>query len=339
MKARSDGTLVHLPGFVIGIAISGACLWFAFSRVNWPDLRVALDHVGHLWLGGALGVHLARILTLVWRWRVLLSSQGERRWKIALGSLAVGYAANTILPFRSGDLARIGGVSRLTGIPAGRVSAALLMERLGDALALVLLAAISLFFLPEGFWRLWRGPSPADSQLRITAALMAVILGCMVMVWKWILPRFSPRLAGRLTRFLAELRAGFVTSLAGRRQPAWIGLSLLTWLLEVVTYLFVLRAIGLPLMFWDSLVLCALGSLVVLIPGAPGGFGTFELAIQTLLGLYGYDPSQGLVASLLIHTMVLLPITLIGSVYMLKYTHAFRAVARRGTGLERNGPA
>ena len=163
------------------------------------------------------------------------------------------------------------------------------------------------------------------SALDLTAFIGYFVIVAIVGVifFRLVLNRLLRALAARIRVLLADLKSGLGEARSPRLLIGWLGLSLLTWTIEVATYFAVLRSLGFGLPPTSSLVACSWGSLVVMIPSTPGGFGSFELAVQTLLSFYGCNPSEGLAASLLIHTMVLLPITLIGDIWIPKWVRNF----------------
>ena len=236
---------------------------------------VTLRSVNPAWIGVALGLNALRIASLVWRWRFLLASQGRCSWGLAFESLAVGYSANTLFPLRAGDAARLGGVAHFSSIPFGGVSSAMILERLGDGFTLLLLAGVSLLFLPERMMKLFGNHFLMDSNTLLFGGAFVIFFVVGVVFFRLVLRRFYPNLASSIRKILADLMAGLGTVRSPRMLMGWLGLSLLTWGIEIATYFTVFLALDLGISPSGGLVACTWGSLVVMVPSAPGGFGSF----------------------------------------------------------------
>lgn len=323
MTSQVPNRYRQLLGIVLGTLISALCIWMVLSKVQWNILLGTLRSVGPVWISVALGLNGLRIGSLVWRWHFLLARQGGISWSLAFESLAVGYSANTLLPLRAGDAARMGGVAHFSNIPLGKITAAIILERLGDGISLLMMAGISLMFLPDKMMDLLDNVFLMDGNTLQIGGAFLLLLVVAAVLFRQILDRVFPGQAAVIRKLISDLKAGLITVRSPRMLTGWLGLSILTWLIEAATYLAVFFALDIGIPPSGGLVSCAWGSLVVMIPSAPGGFGSFELALQTLLAFYDCNPSQGLAASLLIHTIVLLPITMIGAIWIPKWVRSF----------------
>ena len=96
----------------------------------------------HLWLYGlaSLLLLLAHVFRAA-RWALLFPAQEiNRRFDLLLG-LAIGYAINAVVPWRLGELARIGFVADRASARIAYVAATVVAERLTDLLVVALIAA------------------------------------------------------------------------------------------------------------------------------------------------------------------------------------------------------
>ena len=66
-----------------------------------------------------------------------------------------------------------------------------------------------------------------------------------------------------------------------------------------------------------SCVVVILGSFAVTIPSSPGFIGTYHLAVQGGLTIFGVDPSIGFAYAVLLHFTAVIPITIIGFYFFL----------------------
>src|SRR5205085_7390060 len=92
------------------------------------------------------------LFMLAWRWQYLLAPMGTPSFSNAFQATAVGFAASAVLPARAGEVIRPYFLSRRERRPslsATSAFATIILERLLDMLAvLVLLAIYVVFFQP-----------------------------------------------------------------------------------------------------------------------------------------------------------------------------------------------
>ena len=89
--------------------------------------------------------------------------------------------------------------------------------------------------------------------------------------------------------------------------------SIAIWVVEAGLYWGVLKAMGFELNFQSILLTVGLVNLVLLIPAAPGGLGTFDAATKAMMEGFGFNPSDALSYALMLRVALWLPVTLLGA--------------------------
>jgi len=89
--------------------------------------------------------------------------------------------------------------------------------------------------------------------------------------------------------------------------------SILIWLLETGLYWSVNQALGLDLNFQQLMLLNGVVNLVLLIPAAPGGLGTFDAAGRAMLEAYTISSEIALGYTLVLRIALWVPVTLLGA--------------------------
>jgi len=233
----------------------------------------------------ALGALLAFLVTRSMRWQILLGSGIVLTEAFAVTN--IGYLVSNVLPFRLGDPARAVAIA-LTG--KVRVSTALstvVVERVLDMLAVVLLLAITAPFVRQAGWTREAGLLGGGAAVLSLALLVVLALRPEVgrRAARWILarvPRADPeRWVERVEGVLGGLAA--LRSLrSGIGLMVW---SVVTWASSVGFYLAMLRAfIEAPTLVQASFLTCAIG-LSVALPSSPGAFGVFQAVARFALQL------------------------------------------------------
>src|ERR1700730_12840673 len=124
---------------ILGVGISIVCLVLVFRKVDFNQLKLALENFK--WHFVALGLaSLALDYAMrIQRWAVMLRAGGATvsGWDCAapfLGSITL----NNVLPFRAGDLVRALVFPSAIGVRRVTATASLLLDRLVDMLTLLL---------------------------------------------------------------------------------------------------------------------------------------------------------------------------------------------------------
>jgi uncharacterized protein (TIRG00374 family) len=223
------------------------------------------------------------------RWRYLLAAQQAVRLRSCLSATCVGFLANNVLPFRLGDLVRVGALRQLEKANAARVLGTVAVERILDILTLV-------FFL--GAYLALGSAGPHQAEL-MTAGLLALgggVLLSLVMAlgyWRrawlqgwfarpigWVKPALAEKVETLAGRFLEGLQ---VFASAGQVVRTVL-LSLALWGASVGSYIFVGQAIGLDIPAAAYVVVVFSTAFGAIIPAAPGAVGTFHSFAA--MGLY-----------------------------------------------------
>jgi hypothetical protein len=309
-------------GIVLRIALGIVLLFFSLREVDWRLLGQHLAAARLSWLAAALGAILLTTLLKVLRWRSLMHSlaAGKPAGLLRLGgAFVVGQAANILLPFRGGDVARVGWLA-LEEQEGDRALAGAVTVGLEKYLDVVALAALLLLLWPllpiqalersRGWWL------PLSILL---TALFLLSLWAAPRVWSWMKPRLEGRLPsawqGRLVRADHWLRS----SLRLRTAKGWIplaGWTVCIWGLMAATNLLVLAALGLPTDARAAglvLVMIYVGVAPALMPGNAGPFYFFAM-----LGLapFGVAEPERIAFAVLLHALVTVPPLALAVVYL-----------------------
>ena len=106
-------------------------VWQHVRSMHWPPMLLAVV------------VATLPFLLRVPRWQALLRREDDSRidalpmWH----SIAMGFAANNTLPFRLGEILRVGAIARLAPVAFPSALSSLVVERVIDALTVVALFA------------------------------------------------------------------------------------------------------------------------------------------------------------------------------------------------------
>lgn len=313
--------------FWLGLVISAVFLYFAFREIDYRELWQTLRTTRLWWLAPGLVIYFGSMLVRAWRWGYLLNPIKRIRAGVLLPTILIGYMGNNVFPLRMGEVLRAVVLKRREEVPISASLATIVVERIFDAVVVVGFVLINL-------GQLTRLPGTgALSQLGGLATwailIFAVGLGLFIAVAMFpkpamrlihgVIHRVSPE---RWRESLIGIADRFLDGLMSLRSPKDALMILLTsilvWLLETGLYWSVNRSLGLGLNFGQLMLLNGVVNMVLLIPAAPGGLGTFDAAGRAMLQAYSIPAEPALGYTLILRIVLWVPITLIGAIFFVR---------------------
>ncbi len=301
---------------VLAVGLFAFFLWRAPLR----EVGSSLRGIDLRFLAASVGLALLSYSLRALRWGVILGPVGTPRTADLLGCTAAGFAANTILPARAGELVRPLLLSARSGLPAAATMASILTERLAD-LAMVLALFATGAALSTGRLAAGALQSIRDAALLALAGLAGFVT-VIVLLLRWrrgavdrLVALAPARFRDRGRRFLDHVLDG----LAVVRNPLQLVRLLLwgaaVWLAASLQIEMLARAFALDIGLGGAFVVLAVGGLGLAIP-TPGGVGGFHAATQFALArLFGVDLATATAFALLHHAVCFFPITVTGLAY------------------------
>jgi uncharacterized protein (TIRG00374 family) len=312
--------LLRSRGFqtVASIVLGLGLLAFFLSRVPLADIGRQIAAISTPWLLAAVVLSLCTFVFRTARWIWMLRPLAPVPFFPAFRATAIGFAANTVLPARAGEVIRPALLARERGLPFSALLASILFERVLDALA-------QLFFLGLAL----AGPDAAamgpfaSARVRIVAgavAAAAIAVALFAVVWRRTTERVIDRMLVVLPRRVrpaaGRIAHGFLDGFASLKTPRLALLvgagSLGMWLVINVQIYCVLRAFGLELPLSAAYVVTTAAVLGLAVP-TPGGVGGYHAAVQfALTEVFRVPIATATGVALIAHAVSFVPISIIG---------------------------
>ena len=306
----------------IALAITVGLLWWAFKDVSWTELW---QHVREsdplLMFAGVVVANLVFPLRAL-RWRPILDPVAPN---LPYGPLwratAIGFMANSVLPSgRAGEIVRPFMLVRETQIPFSAAFASLVVDRVFDALCVLLLILVALFdpSMPDGIsYDAFLGTT-VFVIVGLTAALYAIVFFPDVLIR--IFEAFTRRVAPKFEERGRDMLRSFAAGLGVLRQPRRFAVvffwAMAMWLVQPLGFWLGFKAIGIDVSFSAALLVQGIIVFAVVVPSTPGFFGLFEAGAKTGLAIYGVHENLALAWGLTFHILSLIPIVVIGLYYL-----------------------
>ena len=313
---------------VLGILISAVFLFLAFRKIEFNQLWQYLRAAKWAWVLLGLVFYFMGVWVRTWRWQVLLKPLKPLSRKQLFPVVCIGYMGNNVYPARAGEVLRSILLKQSDDVPISGSLATIVVERLFDGITILALVLLNfrqfVQIAPDAEW---------VNRIQTGSILVAGIFGLILIVFlaMLFLPKQTQAVSGWLINKLlpAKLRPKvsgildkFIEGLRVLRSPGQsllvLALSMLVWVLEGGLYWGVMKALGLDLSFMSLLLVEGVVNLVLLIPAAPGGLGTFDAAARFMLSLFGIPAELALGYALMLRVALWIPITALGAIFFVK---------------------
>lgn len=283
------------------------------------DALRALADANWAWVLPGLVIYTASKAVHTLRWRIFLGADRNVPYAGLLGIFLVSNMANAVLLLRAGDLLRIQTTSQRYGISRSEVTATVVVvETLLDGVAFVALIAIAFSFgaipgvLEVTFWTM-AGLAVFGLALGVAVArfIDAERLERLLPL-RWL----STDALHSVKHIVGQFIEGMRTLRESRLAVPAIGLSLVAWMMEGITFWFFGQAFGLALDLPMYLLIMITANFAVSIPLTPSGIGPYEVATQELVVLLGVGRAAAAGFAIGSHLCLILWVTLTGLVAM-----------------------
>ena len=303
---------------VASIVLGLGLLAFFLSRVPLADIAHQIASISTTWLAASIALSLFVFVVRTVRWIRMLRPVGWVPFFPAFRDTAVGFAANTVLPARAGEVLRPAMLARERGLPFSALLASILFERVLDALAQLTFFGIALA-RPDAASM----GSLGSGRVRILAlavAVGAVVVALFAVFWRATTERLLDRmfrvLPERIRPAASKIAHTFLDGFASLKTPrlaVLVGLgSIAMWLVINVQIYCVMRAFGLTLPLSAAYVVTTAAVLGLFLP-TPGGVGGYHAAVQfALTDVFQVPIATATGVALIAHAVSFVPISIIG---------------------------
>lgn len=305
-----------LKALVVSITIAAAgylgfSIWGGWQEVVDAFLKI-----------GFLGTLITLLLSLVnyglrfVRWQVYLRQLGHRvHWLPSLRIYLSGFALTTT-PGKAGEVFR-GVLLKQWGMPYPKTLAAFVSERLSDLIAIVLLTLVGLSEYPE-------------AKGIVIAGLIGIAIVLLSISSRRILDKTYSWVSLRVGK-LYKLISHLLELLSAARRCHTVRLitfstiiSLIAWGAEALAFYWVLQWLEVDISFSFAIFIYALSMLVGGLSFLPGGLGSSEAVMISLLVLKGMTIPTAIAATVFIRLSTLWFAVAIGLLALYRSRHGER---------------
>ena len=310
-----------MKGFIsliVGLLVTALALTYALWDVDVAEFSALFRSANYWVIAPFLGLLTAHFWLKALRWVAILRPLGRFTPAQVTPAMMIGFGANNVVPAHLGELLRTVVFARRFGKPYSGVLASLVLERIFDVTAILLLYLFAA--------SITRPPTEVLTSVVLIAAGMtagafAVIL---FVLWK---PHRVLSMWNRVARWLpAHLQErgetvlqNVVLALSSLKAPGLLivllGNSLLQWTLAAGNIWLAMWAFGLTISASVTVIALAVTALAVTVPSAPGYIGPIQAAFVLALVPFGVTQEAALAGSIFFLAVQWVPVTAIGAVF------------------------
>jgi uncharacterized protein (TIRG00374 family) len=297
MNKRVSILLQYLFFLSLGIFL----VWWSVKDINhekWQEIRLALKNARFY-----LGVPVVIILLLshfvrAIRWRLLIEPLGYKPDKAnTFFAVMIGYLANQAFP-RLGEVLKCTLLARYEKIPADKLVGTIILERLIDAISLLIIFGITLVIQPGLYSKLADNVfnNTGDEEAKkIPAYVFGLILVgfivTMIALWMIIKKKNFTHLRQALKRIGQRVWMGLSAVQHLKKRGQFLLLTLLLWTLYLSGGYIGFFALHETEQYGikEAFTVLSAGSIGMVI--TPGGIGAYAYLIEATMQLYGLQQS------------------------------------------------
>lgn len=302
---------------ILSIGLAAFLLFLVFRNVEMEGFWEKAETVNYSWVIVSIILSMVAYVARAYRWNILLRPLGyDLKTSRTTLAVLIGYLANLALP-RLGEITRCGVLNRNDRVPVPAALGTVVVERIVDLLALLVLIAVSL--LAE-FDRLTGFLASAYSDLKIPiwVPILIVCIGILGLLGLVIFIKKQDKLTGKFAELAKSFVAGFI-SLKDIKSP--LGFIISTIIIWAVYYLMsYIIVFSLPetahLGLVAGLMLLVTGGIAISLP-VQSGFGTYHGMVAGMLLLYAVEKDTGLFLATLLHTSQIVAVAIFGTIALI----------------------
>jgi uncharacterized protein (TIRG00374 family) len=297
----------------IGFALGVSCffIWLSLRGRDLHEIGAAIASANYWWVAAyvvcLMIVHLIRVI----RWGILL----EPIAKVSLRDLnmlgAVGFMLLMIVPLRLGELGRPLLVARHLRVSRSASMASVVFERIVDAITMGLVLVMLAWALPRtgsdaAFVRNGAALVTVGFSGLLVVLIFAVRLPAQTeAVIRHTIGRFMPKMAERVIAMLQAFTGGLRVLPSVGKAIEFFSLTAFYWWVTGTSLIVLGWAFpGLRMSLVCAFTVLGLQVIGAMIPGGPGGVGTYQWVTTLGLGLFiGHSPAAQTLAAAYANTV------------------------------------
>lgn len=303
---------------IAGLALSALLVYLSIRGIDFQSVADGFRAIRYGYVLPALALLFLMQLLRSVRWGIILSPLSKIDQLSLFSVTSVGFLAITAIPARLGELARPYLITKKSDLKMSSALGTIVVERVLDSIALLLIAGFVLFFMPLPTWLI------RASLLFLLVTLALLVAMILVIVKREASLRFLAPLIGKLParyaervdRLIGHFIEGFRVMIDPKRLVSVAGLSMLIWLINAMAIHLLLLAFGFELPVAAAFVLMIILIIGIAIPTAPGFIGNWHYFCILGLSLFDVPRTEALTFAVIYHALSIGLVVVLGIAFL-----------------------
>jgi uncharacterized protein (TIRG00374 family) len=320
---------------IFGVILGSGILWLLFRNTDWGMVYAEIKEANIWWLLLSQTFAWASHFFRIQRWSYVVRARQPVSFRSMFSATQIGFLVNFTIPARLGEVVRAYVLSRLARLPVFQALAMVSLDRINDAIALLLILLISALSFPTdkniefGAGMFSPEPFTMSSQLITSttiaiAILFFVILLFLVIIYlnqsiiirliNFCITPLSKKFADYFCKLIKNFADGLHIFHSYVDMTKSLFFSLVTWAMYLLSIATILAAFNYDFPWYAPFLILSLVSILISVPLMPGVIGQYHLAF--VAGLLITIPSMTLnetkAVAIVAHVLTLIPIAILG---------------------------
>lgn len=300
MKKR----LVTIFQYIFFLGLGIFLVWWSIKDLNDEDkshIKTALQNTRHLLVFPVFAILLLSHFIRAIRWGLLIEPLGHKPAKAnTFFAVMIGYLTNQAVP-RLGEVVKCTVLSRYEKIPADKLIGTIILERMIDAVTLMLVFALTLAVQPtiyrdliDTFFSSPETPEEEKIPGYITGVIILGIILLAVAIWMYFKKKNLNDLYALIKRIWKSVWQGVGSIRHLERRWLFIFYTVAIWFLYFAGGYIGFYALRETEMYGikEALSILSAGSVGMIV--TPGGIGAYALLVEKTMQLYGLQKGVAL---------------------------------------------
>ena len=311
--------MVKIFKIVLLLFIGVIGLYFAFYDTDFNDLLNRILTVDLMRLSTAIIILMAACIFRAKRLQYIVAPLDDN---ISLhhlfSSTMIGYFGNGILFFRLGEVLKAYSISQGNKITPSESFGVIMLERIIDALTVIILLLVFLPWLPteNKTIRYW-----VIAFVAVSLLFTLIIIILRFINWKKFISSMgfiNQSIRNTAISIIDKVFNGIDAIIKTKHIWGIIISTSLIWVCYYLMTIWLLESCGIYLPLSGSFVMLLMGAIIIAVPALPGGLGTYEAGITfTLMLLFFVTKDEALTYAIVSHASNYMPYLVIGSIYFI----------------------
>lgn len=311
----SKKRLFKILQIILPLFLGVFLIWFSYNKFTpeqIQEIKTYFKQADYRFVLISLLLGLASNLSRARRWNLLIQAMHYRpRFYNSVMAVYITYLMNLFIP-RSGEISRAVVLSKYEEIPFDKVMGTVITERLIDALVLLVLILVTLYFqfplLSEYF----------TSEIQLGAIypwlLGGGLLGLLALYFIFIA---NSILSQKIRHFLRGLKEGVFSIFYMKKKWAFMAHTLFIWVMYIAMYYVMIFALEQTSQISAAGILCSFVAGGITITLTNSGFGSYPFVIASILVLFNIPETTGTAFGWLVWTTQTLSVIVLGGLSFL----------------------